>query len=38
VLIIENCVEDQGVVADGFAAIDGVVAEEKHIAPPPGVR
>jgi len=32
VLVVEDGVEDQGVSADGFAAIDGVVGEEKHVA------
>ena len=31
-LVVEDGVEDQRVIADSFAAIDGVVAEEQHIA------
>ena len=30
--MVENRVEDQRIVADGFAAVDGVVAEEQHAA------
>ena len=32
VLEVEDGVEDQRVAADGFAAVDGVVAEEQHVA------
>jgi hypothetical protein len=32
VLVVEDCVEYQGVVADGLAAVDGVVAEEQHVS------
>ena len=31
-IVIKDSVEDEGVVADGFAAIDGVVAEEENAA------
>ena len=31
-LEVEDGVEDQRVAADGFAAVDGVVAEEQHVA------
>ncbi len=29
---VEDGVEDQGVGADGFAAIDGIVGEQQHVA------
>ena len=32
VVVVEDRVEDQPIVADGFAAIDGVVAEEQDVA------
>ncbi len=32
VIVIQDGVEDERVGADGFAAIDGIVGEEKHIA------
>ena len=31
-VVVEDGVEDQGVVADGFAAVDGVVAKEENTA------
>jgi hypothetical protein len=32
VLIVQDCVEYQGVGADGLTAIDGVVSEQEHVA------
>ena len=32
VVVVHDGVEDQGVVADGFAAVDGVVGEEQDVA------
>jgi hypothetical protein len=32
VLVVEDGVEDQGVGADGFTPVDGVVAEEEDVA------
>lgn len=31
-IVVENRIENQGVVADGLAAVDRVVAEEQHAA------
>ena len=33
--MVENRIEDQVVAADSFAAVDGVIGEEKHI---PGAK
>jgi len=32
VLIVQNGIEDQWIGADGFAAINGIIAEEQHVA------
>jgi hypothetical protein len=31
-VVVEDGVEDEGIGADGFAAVDGVVAEEQDVS------